>query len=212
MIDIRYCLLAFFILIPANVILAQENTDQTPESSLLGWGSVEVNHDFTKAKLYLTGFIQYESIGFEKTEDVYGRFSFGVKPLKWLSFGVNYVPLYDNLSTGWKHYFEGDVVGTLRSGNFKVSLRERYRHGFTTDSNELRSRLKVAYAVPKTNFTPYMAIEVFTWGTEWKRTRHYVGCTYNFTKSIQLDWYYMYYTFQGKPEKHVLGLSLNFNI
>lgn len=77
-------------------------------------------------------------------------------------------------------------------------------------SNVLRSRLKVHYAIPNTKFVPYLAVEVFTWGSTWKKTRHYVACTYDITKVLQLEWYYLYYAFKDTSAEHILGIGLNF--
>ena len=46
----------------------------------------------------------------------------------------------------------------------------------------------------------------------WKKTRHYAACCYNFTPRVQLEAYYMYYTFNNRPAEHVLGIGLNFKI
>lgn len=65
------------------------------------------------------------------------------------------------------------------------------------------------YAIPDTRWKPYLAIEVFTWDT-WKRTRHYVACTYDVTSWMELEAYYFYYTHNGKPAQHIIGVGVNF--
>lgn len=174
-----------------------------------GWFFAEVNHDFD-CGLSLTGYIEHDNYSFKRLECNYGRFSVGYKILPWLRIGVNYVPVYE--PGKWLHFGEAEVMGTLKSGDFKVSIRERYRHGFTNGKNELRSRLKVAYSVPNSKLGFYLAPEVFTWGVEWKKTRHYVACTYNVLDYMQIEGYYLYYAFNGVPAQHVIGLGLNFDL
>lgn len=185
---------------------AQEAEDNT----FGGWIFAEVNHDFDNG-FYVTEYLEHDNYQFSRTECWYSRTSVGYKVLPWLKVGVNYVPVRED--GAWKHLMEVDVVGTLKSGNFKVSIRERYRHGFTgTATNELRSRLKVAYSIPDSKFGIYLAPEVFTWGDTWKKTRHYVGCTYDIADFMQFEGYYMYYAFRNAPAEHVVGLGLNFDL
>jgi hypothetical protein len=107
------------------------------------------------------------------------------------------------------------VKGTLKQGNLSVSLRERYIHSWSPEIGEqgdvLRSRLKTQYSIPNSRFKPYLAVEVFTWD-KWKKTRHYVGTTYDINNHFEIEGYYIYYTFDGKPAEHVLGIGLNIEI
>ena len=199
-----------YILIAVLAILPMRAAAQTAEDNTFGgWLFTEVNHDFD-CGLSTTAYFEHDNYQFQRLECNYFRFSLGYKVLPWLKLGVNYVPVFE--PSGTYHYGEVDLVGTLKSGNFKVSIRERYRHGFTNGKNELRSRLKVAYSFPESNFGVYVAPEVFTWGNEWKKTRHYVACTYNLTDWLQLEAYYMYYAFKSDPAENVVGFGLNFDL
>ena len=175
-----------------------------------GWNFVEVNHNFG-GKFNLTGYFETDNLGYRRFDCLYFRVLAGYKLLPWLKIGVNYVPVCE-AGGEWLHYGEAELVGTLRSGNFKVSIRERYRHGFTNDKNELRSRLKVIYSFPESRFGVYLAPEVFTWGSEWLKARHYAGGTFDVLPWMQLDAYYMYYAFKSSPAEHVFGFGLNFDI
>ena len=44
----------------------------------------------------------------------------------------------------------------------------------------------------------------------WKKTRHYVACNYDITSWMQLEAYYLYYTHNGRPPQHILGIGMNF--
>lgn len=183
---------------------------QVEDNTFGGWIFTEVNHDFNNG-IYVTGYFEHDNYQFQRLECNYFRVSAGYKILPWLKLGFNYVPVCEP-GNNWLHYGEVDLVGTLKSGNFKVSIRERYRHGFTNGKNELRSRLKVAYSIPNSNFGIYVAPEVFTWGNEWKKTRHYVAGTFNITDKIQLEAYYMYYAFKSEPAENVIGFGINFDL
>lgn len=175
-----------------------------------GWMFTEINHDF-KNGMYVTEYLEHDNYQFSRMECWYSRTTIGVKVLPWLKVDASYVPVRE--PGEWKHYMETDLIGSLSSGDFKVSIRERYRHGFTGHAtNELRSRLKVAYSVPGTNFGVYLAPEVFTWGDEWKKTRHYVAGTYDINDWMQLECYYLYYAFRNDPAEHIIGLGLNFDL
>lgn len=176
-----------------------------------GWLFLEVGHEFGDTGLGLTTYFEHDNYQFNHMECWYNRTTLSYKVLPWLKAGVSYVPVRE--PGYWKHYMEAELTGTLKSGNFKVSIRERYRHGFTgTATNELRSRLKVAYSIPDSKFGISLAPEVFTWGTEWKKTRHYVSCTYDVLDYMQIEGYYMYYAFKTAPAEHVIGLGLNFEL
>lgn len=196
----------------ASVVFCEiANAQEEEDNTFGGWLFTEVNHDFENG-MYLTTYFEHDNYQFSRLECWYNRTSLGIKVLPWLKIGVNYVPVC-NPGNQWKHYGEFDVVGTLKSGDFKVSIRERYRHGFTgTATNELRSRLKVAYSIPNSDFGIYLAPEVFTWGDTWKKTRHYAACTYNVKDWLQIEWYYMYYAFKNEPAEHVIGLGVNFDL
>lgn len=183
---------------------------QEDDETFGGWLFTEINHSFGNG-IYVTEYFEHDNYHFNRLECWYTRTSVGMKVLPWLKIGVNYVPVCYPGGV-WKHYGEFDVMGTLKSGDFKVSIRERYRHGFTgSATDELRSRLKVAYSIPGTAVGIYLAPEVFTWGDEWKKTRHYMACTYDINEHIQLEGYYLYYAFRSAPAEHVLGLGLNFD-
>lgn len=194
--------------IPADGALTA--TQPAEDNTFGGWFFAQVSHTIP-CGIYLTGYLEHDNFQFQRLDCNYARLSAGASVLPWLKVGVNYVPVNEP-GGQWSHFGELDLMGTLRSGGFKVSIRERYRHGFTTGSNELRSRLKVAYSVPGSGFGFYLAPEVFTWGNEWMKTRHYVACTYDFTEHIQLECYYLYYAFRSAPAQNVLGLGVNFEL
>ena len=187
--------------------------DEVPEGwSFGGWEFFEVYHDFGNSPFFGSFYFEHDNYHYKYFDNWYTRTTLGVKVLPWLKADV----AYDFIKTpsDLRHKLLLDLTGTLKSGNFKVALRERYMHTWIQgggQGNELRSRLKVQYSIPDSRFTPFLAMEVISW-KEWMKTRHYVGCCYDFTSWMQLEVYYLYYTHNGRPAQHILGLGLNFNI
>lgn len=195
------------LLIPALSARGQEQEDKT----LCGWEFVELNHDFGKSPFFGSFYFEHDNYHYRRFDNWYTRTIVGVKILPWLKAGVGYdfVRGADYLT----HNAMLDVIGTLKQGNLTVSIRERLVHSWTpalgTQGNILRSRLKVQYAIPDTRWSPYLAMEMFSWDG-WKRVRNYVACNYNINEKVQLEGYYIYYIFNGAPDRHVIGLGVNF--
>ena len=198
-----------FILL-SNPVRAQEIEDNT----FGGWEFFEVNHDFGKSPVFATFYFEHDNYQYKRLECWYTRTTLGVKLLPWLKFDVAYDFIRE---PSWlTHKAVADLTASLKQGGLKVSVRERYQHGWTPDtggqSDVLRSRLKVQYSIPDSRFSPYLAVEVFTWGDKWKKTRHYVACDYTITDKVEFEAYYLYYAFNSLPAEHVIGLGFNFYI
>lgn len=208
---LSYSLLTVIILLS---VTAPAKGQEAEDNTFGGWEFFEVNHDFGKSPFFATFYFEHDNYQYKRLECWYTRTTVGVKLLPWLKFDVAYDFIRE---PSWlTHKAVADLTATLKQGGLKVSVRERYQHGWTPEtggqSDVLRSRLKVQYAIPGTKFSPYLAAEVFTWGDQWKKTRHYVACDYDITNAVQLEAYYLYYAFNGPPAEHVLGLGINFNI
>ena len=200
----------FMVMAFPGTVRAQE----VPEGwSFGGWEFFEVYHDFGKTPFFGSFYFEHDNYHYKYFDNWYTRAILGVKVLPWLKADVGYDFVKE--PSVLKHKLILDLTGTLKSGNFNVSLRERYlhtwRHSGGPQANELRSRLKVQYNVPDTRWSPYLAMEVISWG-DWIKTRHYVGSQYNFNDWLQLETYYIYYSHNGKPAQHILGIGLNFTL
>lgn len=186
---------------------------QEKDNTFGGWEFFEVYHDFKDSGYFTSFYFEHANYQYKRLESWYARLMFGYKFNSWLKADVAYDFMQEpDFIT---HRAVADLTGTLKQGNLTVSVRERYMHSWSPEVNEqgnvIRSRLKVQYAISDTRFNPYLAIEVFTWDV-WKKTRHYVGTTYNINKTFEIEGYYIYYTFMGKPAEHVLGIGLNIEI
>jgi len=191
-------------------IKAQEAEDNT----FGGWEFLEVNHDFGKSPFFASFYFEHDNYQYKRLECWYTRTTLGLKILPWLKFDVAYDFMRE---PSWNtHRAVADLTASLKEGGLKVSIRERFMHSWTPETgdsgNVLRSRLKVQYDIPGTKLSPYLAAEVFTWGDQWKKTRHYVACDYRLSKTFEFEAYYLYYAFNGIPAEHVLGLGFNLYI
>ena len=206
----KYLLVALWALLFPLSLQAQEAQE---DNTFGGWEFLEVYHDFGKSPFYASIYFEHDNFQYKRLDNWYVRTTVGLKILPWLKADVAYDFLKEPSSYSHRALF--NLTGTLKQGNLKASIRERYIHTWTpttgTQGDVLRSMLKVQYDIPDSRFSPYVAIEVFTW-ENWKKTRHYVACCYNFSPSVQLEAYYMYYTFNNRPAEHVLGIGLNFKI
>lgn len=190
------------------------NAQQAEEgNSFGGWHFVEVDHKFGNSKWTGMLYFEHENFQYQRLDCWYLRPGVRYQALPWLKLGLSYD--YLKIPSTYGHRVVFDVVGTLKEGNLSSSLRIRYLHTWKpelgTEDNELRTRLIVSYRIPETRFTPYLAVEIFTWGNQWRRSRHYVACAYDITKYMQLEGFYMI-TFSSREPQHILGLGLNFVI
>lgn len=189
---------------------AQEKEE---DNTFGGWEFLEVYHGFEDSAWFTSFYFEHANYQYKRLESWYARVMFGYKLNKWLKADVAYDFMQEpDYAT---HRAVADLTATLKQENLTISVRERYIHSWSPEINEqgnvLRSRLKAQYAIPDSRFKPYLAVEVFTWD-KWKKTRHYVGSTYSINKYFEIEGYYIYYTFDGKPAEHVIGIGVNIEI
>lgn len=186
---------------------------QEDDNSFGGWHFIEVDHKFGDSKWTGMLYFEHENYQYQRLDCWFLRPGIRYQVLPWLKLGVAYD--YLQLPDIYGHRAVIDVVGSLREGRLSTSLRLRYLHTWKpelgTEGNELRTRLIVSYKVPDLHLTPYAAVEIFTWGNEWRKSRHYLACTYDLTQWMQLEAFYML-TFSNHDPEHILGLGLNFTI
>ena len=207
----RRFLLCTLVLLSLSICVDAQQTDE--DNSFGGWHFVEVDHKFGDSKWSGMLYFEHENFQYQRLDCWFIRPGVRYNVLPWLKLGVSYDFLKAPSTYGHRAVF--DVIGTLKEGNLSAALRFRYLHTWKpelgTEDNELRTRLIVSYQIPQTRFKPYLAVEIFTWGAQWRKSRHYVACTYDITKFMQVEWFYML-TFRSKDPEHILGLGLNFNI
>ena len=201
-------LLVLMLLFPFYV-----NAQAEEDNSFGGWHFVEVDHKFGGSKWTGMLYFEHENFQYQRLDCWFIRPGVRYNVLPWLKLGVSYDFLKVPSTFGHRAVF--DMVGTLKEGNLSAALRLRYLHTWKpelgTEDNELRTRLIVSYKIPETRFMPYVAVEIFTWAGQWRKSRHYAACTYDITDFMQLEGFYML-TFRSKDPEHILGLGLNFTL
>jgi hypothetical protein len=176
------------------------------------------------------------SIGADAEWRIADRVSAGVsaayKPVKWLKLQGGYelqdVRSEGGLSSSGKYYndaqwhlrhrFYGDVTGTLKTGRWKLSLRERLtyttapsydrtrtvvnteRSDYGTVSTKtvesksstvLRTRLAAEYSIPHCALTPYASVEMYN-NPSVQKMRYTAGAEYKINKRQSLKMYYLF--------------------
>ena len=86
--------------------------------------------------------------------------------LPFLKIAAGYEVHYRNRGeAGWKfrHRYHFDGTLSTRVHRLKVSLRERFQYTFDSNNDELRwrSRVKLAYDIPKCKIEPYASVEMY---------------------------------------------------
>ena len=187
---------------------AQEN--EFEDNTFGGWEFFELSHSFKNSNWFTSLYFEHDNYQYKRIECWYIRLTVGYKINSWLKTDVAYDFMQEPDYVTHRGVY--DISATIRQGNLSVSVRERFVHSLSPaiskHSNVLRSRLKAQYDIPNSRFSPYLAMEVFTWNV-WKKTRHYVATTYEINEHFELEGYYLYYTFASAPAEHVLGIGLN---
>lgn len=129
---------------------------------------------------------------------------------------LNYASEFIQTLKGWYITCRPSVSLYLGEGNLSFTLRELpiYTHCCTDGTGKwtLRTRGKVAYALPQTRLKPYLSCELFT-ARHWEKTRYYLGTSWSFGSHSTLDLFYLYYVMAGmSTQRHVLGLGYAFKI
>lgn len=196
------------ILMCSVITFAQEKESQ--ENTFGGWEFLEIAHSFNNSNWFTSLYFEHDNYQYKRLECWYTRLAVGYKINSWLTTDVAYDFMQEPDYVTHRGVY--DISATLKQGNLSVSVRERFVHSWTPatskHNNVLRSRLKVQYSISNSRFSPYLAIEVFTWDI-WKKTRHYVATTYKINNHFEIEGYYLYYTFANASAEHVLGIGLN---
>lgn len=125
-----------------------------------GWEFFEVYHDFGNSPFFGSFYFEHDNYHYKFFDNCYTRTILGVKILPWLKADVGYDFVVE--PSVLKHKLLLDFTGTLKSGNFKVSLRQRYLHTWPW-----RSSVGTSGGRPAIMWAP---ITISTPGFSWKPT------------------------------------------
>lgn len=162
------------------------------------------------------------------------------------TFLYSYEPLeyekdWDIIPEHWlmRHRCNVALTGKWSIGRFDFSLRERWQYTYRPQQetekydhndgerkdnevikgkgkNNLRSRLKIEYDLPKCKFTPYVSCELthnLHHGFYYEKTRCIVGAEYKLNKKHGFDFYCLYQSLadgEDEPNGLVLGAKYAF--
>lgn len=202
-------LIVFFCLLTAGALMTVSAQEK---DTFGGWEHLDVGIPLGKSGWDVNLYLEHDNLEYRRLDMFFASAGVGYKITDWLKAGVAYDFMVEPEALA--HRAVAYVTGTLKAGDLTVSLRERYQYiwsGGVTRANELRSRLKAQYAIPGSRFSPYLAVEVYTWD-KWLKTRHYAGTTFSITDKIALEAYYMYFVFSSSPARHIIGVGININL
>lgn len=234
-----------FALISLQCVLAQNS-----EMGL--WMESGITKKINK-KWSIGGDIEYRLRDNLKSSD---RFSVGLNTdlrlAKWLKVSAGYVFLYSNheseTSSGGKKLYDeywyprhrvfAGLTGTVKPGNWKLSLRERWVYTYRPEheisgtkiksgdavtkirkgkgENVLRSRFMAEYNIPDFKLSPFASIEMYNaWSVE--KMKYSIGANYDFNKHNSVKLYYLFQDRRAADssddviDTHVLGLGYDFS-
>lgn len=155
---------------------------------------------------------------FRQTDRVGWNVDGSYKLLPWLKVGMGYELHLRNLDEeewGFRHRYKLQATLSTRVWRrLKVSLREKFQH--TLDGGEenelrLRTRLKLAYDVPRSGLEPYVSVEMYNGLARGEhfdvtRMRYRGGLEFPVIGRWEGELFYIY---QDEPDKakHVLGVG-----
>lgn len=164
--------------------------------------------------------------------DVNYTFLYSYEPLEYTKAG-NIIPEY------WlkRHRFDVNFTEKWAWKRFRFSLRERWQYTYRPQhktekydgrngkqkenevikgkgKNNLRSRLKIEYDIPKCKFTPYVSCELthdLHHGFYYEKTRCMAGTEWKMSKKHKFDFYYLFQVQNdNEPNLHVVGAKYAF--
>ena len=171
------------------------------------------------------------------------------KPLSWLKLdaGYKFMRVQNDEETTYradgaekhftpewwctKHRVYASVTGTLTSGRFDLSLRERWQYTYRPETtiqrydyleeddwetktkrskstNVLRSRLMAEYNIPHCKVDPFASAEIYHGKGGMQKIRYTAGVDWKPSKKHQFTAFYRYIDgHQGENNQHVIGLG-----
>lgn len=140
--------------------------------------------------------------------------------LPFLKIAAGYEVHYRNRGeAGWKfrHRYHFDGTLSTRVHRLKVSLRERFQHTFDSNNDELRwrSRVKLAYDIPKCKIEPYASVEMYNGlnrGEKFdvQRMRYRGGVALPLSSDWEADVFYCR-QWESQARKDIVGVACTYS-
>lgn len=193
---------------------------QAQETDFTTWANVGFEYKL-KSAFAVSGGLEWRTKDDVGKTDRWGlKVGGSYQPLPFLKLGAGYETHYRNRGAdGWKFRHRYHVDGTLsaRVQRVKLSLRERFQHTFDGHADEfrLRSRVKLAYHVPKCKWEPYASVEMYNGlnGGEHfgvKRMRYRGGVVRTLSERWEADLFYVR-QWERDRRKNIVGVECTYS-
>lgn len=210
--NIRVMLVVLAVLAGGQAVRAQK-------PDFTSWLNLGAEYELKRAGFTLESGLEWRTEDhFRMTDRVGWNLDGSYELLPWLEVGAGYELHYRNLGEeGWafRHRYKLQATFSARVwSRLKVSLREKFQHTLDGgDENELRlrTRLKLAYDVPRSGLEPYVSVEMYNGLARGERfgvarLRYRGGLEFPVVGNWEGE---LFYLFQKEPDrsKHVLGVG-----
>ena len=188
------------------------------EHDFCTWMKLGVEYEM-RPKWTLSGDLEWRTKDhFRQTDRVGWNVDGSCQLLPWLKVGMGYELHLRNLDEeewGFRHRYKLQATLSARVwSRLKVSLREKFQHTLDGDEeNELRlrTRLKLAYDVPRSGLEPYVSVEMYNGLARGEhfdvtRMRYRGGLEFPVIGRWEGELFYIYQDELDKS-KHVLGVG-----
>lgn len=194
----------------ASLPLSAQDTDNNT------WMTVGVKHKLN-SRFDLSGAAEWRTKDdVSETDRLGAKLGVQYKALSFLKLGAGYEFHYRNRGEqGWKSRHRYYLDGTLSSRwlDWKVSLRERVQHTLDGhhDDFKLRSRVKVAYDLPKVKLEPYLSVEMYNGLNKREdfditRMRYRGGLSFPILDCLDMELFYCR-QWEEKRSKNIYGIE-----
>ena len=201
----------------AAFVMPEKLRAQRPDFTT--WLNVGAEYELKKSGFTLESGLEWRTEDhFRQTDRVGLSVDGAYEVLPWLKVGAGYEVHLRNRGEGewgFRHRYKLQATFSTRLwSRLKVSLREKFQH--TLDRNEpdelrFRSRLKLAYDVPRSGLGPYVSVEMYNGLARGEhfdiaRMRYRGGLEFPLIGRWEGELFYIY---QDEPDKskHVLGVG-----
>lgn len=198
------------------LLFGERNLLNGQEPDFCTWMKLAITHE-VNPKWTLTSNLEWRTKENAATQDRWGVGADAeYEALPFLKVGGGYEVHYRNRGEeGWKfrHRYRVQATFSARLHRFKLSLRERFQHTLDGVEKELRlrSRLKLAYDIPKCKWEPYVSVEMYNGLARGEkfcvaRTRLRGGVTTYLARQWKAEFFYCR-QIEKEKGKHVLGVE-----
>lgn len=201
----------------AAFVMPEKLRAQRPDFTT--WLNVGAEYELKKSGFTLESGLEWRTKDhFRQTDRVGWNVDGSYQLLPWLKVGMGYELHLRNLDEeewGFRHRYKLQATLSARVwSRLKVSLREKFQHTLDGDEeNELRlrTRLKLAYDVPRSGLEPYVSVEMYNGLARGEhfdvpRMRYRGGLEFPVIGRWEGELFYIYQDELDKS-KHVLGVG-----